>query len=77
MSRVKVNITMSLDGSVAGPSQSEKDPLGIGGEQLHEWLLPLRAFRERHGEEGGEVNARVLLSSLERRTRGVGTWQTR
>jgi hypothetical protein len=77
MSRVKVNITMSLDGSVAGPSQSEKDALGIGGQQLHEWLLPLRTFWEGHGEEGGLVNAGALLSSCERRTRGVGTWQTR
>jgi hypothetical protein len=34
MSSVKVTITMSLDGFVAGPSQSEKDPLGIGGELL-------------------------------------------
>jgi dihydrofolate reductase len=57
MSRLKVNITMSLDGFVAGPAQSEKDPLGIGGMQLHQWLLPLKAFRERHGEHGGEVNA--------------------
>ena len=48
MSRVKVNITVSLDGFVAGPSQSEKHPLGIGGEQLHQWLLPLKAFREAH-----------------------------
>ena len=48
MSRVKVGITVSLDGFVAGPRQSEKDPLGIGGEQLHEWPLPLKAFREAH-----------------------------
>jgi dihydrofolate reductase len=57
MSRLKVNMTMSLDGFVAGPNQSEGDPLGVGGEQLHEWLLSLKAFRETHGEEGGEVNA--------------------
>jgi hypothetical protein len=59
MSRVKVNITMSLNGFVAGPDQSERDSLGIGGMQLHQWLLPLKAFRERHGEESGEVNART------------------
>jgi hypothetical protein len=47
---------MSLDGFVAGPDQSEPDPLGVGGEQLHQWLFPLKAFRERHGEQGGEVN---------------------
>jgi len=57
MSRLKVNITMSLDGFVAGPDQSENEPLGIGGEELHQWLLPLKAFRETHGEQGGEVNA--------------------
>jgi dihydrofolate reductase len=57
MSRLKANITMSLDWFVAGPDQSAEDPLGIGGDQLHQWLLPLEAFRERHGEHGGEVNA--------------------
>ncbi len=48
---------MSLDGFVAGPSQSVKDPLGIGGERLHEWTVPLAAWRAPHGLEGGEVNA--------------------
>ena len=57
MGKFKVNISMSLDGYVAGSDQSEKNPLGIGGEQLHKWLIPLTAFRESHGEEGGEVNA--------------------
>jgi dihydrofolate reductase len=56
MSTLKLNITMSLDGYVAGPGQSAEHPLGIGGEQLHGWLVPLAAFRERHGAEGGEVN---------------------
>lgn len=54
MSTVKVNVTMTLDGFIAGPNQSERDPLGIGGMELHHWLLPLRAFRETHGEQGGE-----------------------
>src|SRR5262245_21864034 len=57
MSRLKVNIAMSLDGFSAGPDQSGSDPLGVGGERLHEWIIPLKAFRETHGEEGGEVNA--------------------
>ena len=57
MSQVKVSITMSLDGYVAGPDQSEKDPIGVGGMQLHQWLLALKAFRDTHGEDGGEVNA--------------------
>jgi len=57
MSKLKLNITMSLDGYVAGPDQSPEHPIGIGGQQLHQWLLPLKVFRESHGAEGGEVNA--------------------
>jgi len=56
VSRLRVQIAMSLDGFVAGPEQSEENPLGIGGMQLHEWAFRLKAFREPHGEEGGEVD---------------------
>ncbi len=62
MSRLKVTGTMSLDGFVAGPGQSEKDPLGIGAMQLHQRLFPLKAFRERQEEEGGEVNASTPMA---------------
>jgi dihydrofolate reductase len=48
---------MSLDGFVAGPSQSVENPLGIGGTRLHEWAFALAVFRSMHGLEGGEVNA--------------------
>ncbi len=57
MSRLKLNITMSIDGFVAGPNQSVDQPLGVGGEELHDWLVSLETFRESHGGEGGEVNA--------------------
>jgi dihydrofolate reductase len=57
MSKLRFHISMSLDGFVAGPDPSEEDPLGKRGEELHEWVLPLAAFREPHGETGGEVNA--------------------
>jgi dihydrofolate reductase len=57
MSKLRLNITMSLDGFVAGPDQSEQNPLGVGGMELHQWLFPLAVFRESHGDEGGEVNA--------------------
>jgi dihydrofolate reductase len=57
VSKLRLNITMSLDGFVAGPDQSEENPLGVGGMQLHEWLFALEAFRTPHGEEGGEINA--------------------
>jgi dihydrofolate reductase len=57
MSKLRLSITMSLDGFVAGPEQSEQDPLGVGGLELHEWVFPLEAFKRMHGGEGGEVNA--------------------
>jgi dihydrofolate reductase len=56
MSKLRLKISMSLDGFVAGPEQSVKDPLGVGGMRLHEWVFALAAFREMHGMEGGEVN---------------------
>jgi dihydrofolate reductase len=55
--KLKAFITMSLDGYVAGPDQSKENPLGVGGENLHDWLIPLKAFNEAHGREGGEVTA--------------------
>jgi dihydrofolate reductase len=57
MSLVRVHISVSADGYVAGPHQSPENPLGEGGEGLHEWVVRLRAWREPHGMEGGEVNA--------------------
>jgi dihydrofolate reductase len=52
---VKVDITMSLDGFVAGPNASLEQPLGEGGEQLHEWMVNLASWRRPHGLEGGET----------------------
>jgi dihydrofolate reductase len=57
VSKLKANITVSLDGFVAGQEQSRQNPLGLGGEELHEWLVSLGAFRESHGGQGGAVNA--------------------
>jgi dihydrofolate reductase len=57
MAKLKFEISVSVDGYVAGPNQSEEHPLGEGGEQLHEWVVKLKAWREPHGHEGGEVNA--------------------
>lgn len=56
MSKVRVHISISLDGYVAGPNQSQENPLGEGGEGLHDWLVGLKAWREHAGMEGGEVN---------------------
>ena len=57
MSRIRFQISISLDGYVAGPDQSEENPLGVGGEQLHEWVVELEAWRKQHELEGGQDNA--------------------
>ena len=66
MQKLRFRISMSLDGFTAGPEQSRKNPLGIGGEGLHEWVVALAAWREPHGLEGGEVNesSRILEEEL-------------
>jgi dihydrofolate reductase len=56
MSKLKFEISISVDGYVAGPNQSAVNPLGEGGEDLHEWVVKLSAWREAHGREGGAVN---------------------
>ena len=68
MSKVTFEITMSLDGFVAGPNQTLEQPLGEGGEQIHEWMVGLASFRERHGMDGGENNpdSEILEESVAR-----------
>jgi dihydrofolate reductase len=70
MSKVRVHIGISADGYVAGPNQSEENPLGEGGEELHAWMLELKAWREPHGREGGVVN--VSSEILEEANVNVG-----
>jgi dihydrofolate reductase len=61
MSTVRFQIAVSLDGYAAGPDQSEDNPLGVGGMDLHRWVLELEAWRKQQGQEGGEVNASSLV----------------
>jgi dihydrofolate reductase len=71
MTKLRLIITMSLDGYVAGPDQSEQNPLGVGAMDLHQWLFPLKAFKEMHGGgEGGEVNASSAV--VEERAQNIG-----
>jgi dihydrofolate reductase len=57
MGTVKLDITMSLDGLITGPNITLENPLGEGGELLHEWIVGLAGWRETHGKTGGERNA--------------------
>jgi dihydrofolate reductase len=54
--KVYVEITMSVDGFIAGPNDGPELGLGEGGERLHEWVYGLKSWREPHGLEGGEEN---------------------
>jgi dihydrofolate reductase len=61
---------MSLDGFIAGLDQSVENPLGIGGEELHEWVFPLAVWRAPHGLPGGEVNESSEI--VEEEQAGIG-----
>jgi dihydrofolate reductase len=56
MTKVRFRIAISLDGYAAGPNQSVDNPLGVGGQRLHEWVFPLKFFKAMQGQSGGIVN---------------------
>ena len=73
MTRVRVhNFTISLDGYGAGPRQTPDNPLGVGGERLHEWFIPTRAFQRINGKTGGTTGADDDIAA--RFGEGVGAW---
>jgi dihydrofolate reductase len=56
MTELRLDISMSLDGLIAGPNRTVEQPLGDGGMQLHEWIFGLASWREQHGiGDGGET----------------------
>jgi dihydrofolate reductase len=65
MSNLRVHISTSLDGFVAGPQQSKQNPLGVGGEALHDWVVELKVWRAIHGMDGGTVNASTPIMEVE------------
>lgn len=57
MPKTSYSVSISLDGYVAGPHQSRRHPLGVGGELLHGWMRELAAWRKHLGLKGGVTNA--------------------
>jgi dihydrofolate reductase len=56
MAKLRVhNLAVSLDGYAAGPDQSTDEPLGVGGERLHEWMFTTAFWHSMVGEPGGET----------------------
>jgi dihydrofolate reductase len=73
MSRVRVeSFTISIDGYGAGSDQSARNPLGVGGEALHAWIVSTRAWRQMHGKEGGATGIDDDFAA--RGCKQVGAW---
>ncbi|MEA2226947.1 MAG: hypothetical protein QOF04_577 [Solirubrobacteraceae bacterium] len=72
MSSVTCQISISLDGFVAGPDQSVENPIGVGGMRLHEWAFATDAWHAQHGSEGGGQSADAEV--IEEVFQGVGAY---
>jgi dihydrofolate reductase len=66
------SFTISLDGYGAGPRQSREDPLGVGGEDLHEWLVGTRTFKQMQGQQNGTTGIDDEFAA--RGFEGIGAW---
>jgi dihydrofolate reductase len=73
MSRLRVhNFSISLDGFGAGSNQDLKNPLGEGGESLHEWFIRTRTFQQILRKSDGETGVDDDFAS--RSLKNVGAW---
>ena len=73
MARLLVHgFSISLDGYGAGPNQSLENPLGVGGESLHDWLVSTRTFKRMQGKEGGDTGIDEDFAA--RSMAGIGAW---
>lgn len=73
MSKLRVNgFSLSIDGFGAGPDQDLKNPLGVGGEALHKWMVGTRTFRDVFGEDGGTTDTDDAFAA--RSFENIGAW---
>lgn len=73
MSRLRVcAYTLSLDGYGAGPNQSRENPLGVGGEELHAWMVGTRTFLGMYGKPGGTTGIDDDFAA--RSFENIGAW---
>jgi dihydrofolate reductase len=73
MPKLRVHaFSISLDGYGAGPKQDRDDPLGVGGEALHEWVVATRTFRQMSGKEGGTTGVDDDFAA--RGFNNIGAW---
>lgn len=88
MGKIIADISMSLDGYIAGPNPTLQEPLGHRGEDLHEWVVRLAAWRKSHGMSGGETgpdgdimeesiaNVGAVIMGRKMFSGGSGPWET-
>lgn len=69
MSKVIYDTSMSLDGFITGPNPSRENPLGKGGDQLHEWMSGIGDFRYR--QQGSADVDEKMRNELHRRTGAI------
>ncbi|MCG3206728.1 MAG: hypothetical protein FOGNACKC_00327 [Anaerolineae bacterium] len=73
MSKLRVNsFSISIDGYGAGPNQSLENPLGVGGEALHEWYVATQTFQQMLGNEGGTTSVDDEFAA--RGFNNIGAW---
>jgi dihydrofolate reductase len=73
MTKLRVHaFSISLDGYGAGSNQDRDNPLGVGGEALHEWILPTHSFAEMQGSDAGELG--IDDDFVARGTTNIGAW---
>jgi dihydrofolate reductase len=73
MSKLRVGaFSISLDGFGAGPDQTPENPLGIGGEALHDWFVPTRTFARVNRREGGTTGVDDEFAA--KITGNIGAW---
>src|SRR5262245_48158856 len=74
MSKLKVlAFSVSIDGFGAGPDQSLENPLGVGGESLHEWFFPTHTFQSKVlGKDGGSTGMDEQFA--QRSFANIGAW---
>ena len=73
MSRLLVrSFTISLDGYGAGPKQSRETPLGVGGEEVHDWLVNTRTFKQMQKQQGGDTGVDETFAA--QGFENIGAW---
>jgi dihydrofolate reductase len=75
LSKLRVqSFSISLDGYGAGPRQDLQNPMGVGGMQLHQWVLGTRTFQALHGDGSTAGETGVDDDFAARGFQNLGAW---